>query len=467
MAQPRPQAGPAPGRVRLDYTNALAETIGDIHGISSAQLQQLAPRCADALARLQQLRSAGPAAWLDLPAQTATVECVVASADVLAARCDDFVVLGIGGSALGAVALLGALRPLDFNQLNRAQRGGRPRVTVLDNVDPDLMAEVLGRLDLSRTIFNVVTKSGSTGETMAQLAIVQARLRVQLKDQAREHLVVTTDPSRGDLRALAQREGYLTFDIPPAVGGRFSVLSPVGIDVRALLAGAAAAATAQSPDLWANPAALNAAILYLLYERGKHITVLMPYSQHLRDLAAWYRQLWAESLGKTASADGRTITVGPTPVQALGVTDQHSQLQLYLDGPNDKVINFVGVDRFAATVEIPPVPSGLPALDYLAGQSLNALVDAERLATALALAARQRPNVTWLLPEVSPHAVGQLVYLLEVQTALLGFLFGIDPFDQPAVEAIKVATFALLGRPGYQSQAANLARQLAGPRRIV
>lgn len=414
--------------------------------------------------------------WLDLPYQRDVVDQVVAYADGVATWCDAFVVLGIGGSALGAIALQTALHHSFYNQVAPSRRGNRPRIYVLDNVDPDFVAGALDLIDLKRTVFNVVTKSGSTGETMAQLAVVRERLRKELGSAAAEHIVATTDPERGDLRKLAEEEGYRTFAIPPTVGGRFSVLSPVGllpaavsgIDVRELLAGAAEADDyCRDDDLWVNPALLNAAAQFLLYQRGKHITVMMPYSQRLRDVADWFRQLWAESLGKTKPVDGQTVQVGPTPVAALGVTDQHSQMQLYMDGPADKVVSFVGVDRFDRTVAIPAMGLGLSSLDYLGGHTLNELINAERLATTLALTAKHRPNCTFLLPEVRPFTVGQLLYLLEVQTALIGNLFGIDPFDQPGVEAGKVATYALLGRPGYEDEAKEIAGRVGAKRYIV
>jgi glucose-6-phosphate isomerase len=301
-------------------------------------------------------------------------------------------------------------------------------------------------------------------------------LRAAVGDAAPEHIVATTDPTQGDLRALAHREGYQTFDIPLTVGGRYSVLSPVGllpaavsgIDVHELLAGAADAdGYCGGEDLWGNPAALNAALLYLLYERGKTVTVMMPYSQRLRDVADWFRQLWAESLGKGRNVDGATERVGMTPVKALGVTDQHSQVQLYMDGPSDKVFNFIGVERFDATVEIPSTGLGLSSLDYLGGQTLNELINAERLATTLALTERHRPNCTFLVPEVNPFTVGQLLYLLEVETALIGDLLGIDPFDQPGVEAAKVATYALMGRSGYETQAQEIKARIGANRRTI
>jgi glucose-6-phosphate isomerase len=463
-------------RVRFDYTNAMANVVGAEHGVSDAELAAIAPRIASAVEALRTMRAGGQVEWMDLPYQREAVDSIVAYADEIATRCDALVVLGIGGSALGSIALHTALNHLFYNQLPASKRANRPRLYVLDNVDPDLIAGALDLIDPSTTVFNVVTKSGSTGETMAQLALVRELLRSKVGADAPKHIVATTDPKSGDLRRLAEREGYRLFDIPPTVGGRFSVLSAVGllpaavagIDVRLLLEGAAAAdALCGGLDVWSNPAAMNASLLYLLGQRGKNITVMMPYSQKLRDVADWFRQLWAESLGKTRVVDSRSEHVGLTPVKALGVTDQHSQVQLYMDGPSDKVFNFVGVERFAETVAIPESRLGLSSLDYLGGHSFNELINAERLATELALTANRRPNCTFTLPEVNAYTVGQLLYTLEVQTALIGDLLGINPFDQPGVEAGKVATYALMGRAGYEAQAREIRERMGANRRVI
>jgi glucose-6-phosphate isomerase len=463
-------------RVRFDYTNVMADVVGANDGVTDAELSAIAPNVVDAITWLRQQRAAGQVEWMDLPYQGAAVDSLVAYADEVAARCDAFVILGIGGSALGAIALQTALHHPFYNQLPPVHRGNRPRIYVLDNVDPELIAGALDVVDPTRTVFNVVTKSGSTGETMAQLALVRDLLRSKVGASAASQIVATTDPKSGDLRRLAEREGYRIFDIPVTVGGRFSVLCPVGLlpaavsgaDVRLLLAGAAAGdEVCAAADLWANPAALNAAILYQLDQRGKHTTVMMPYAQRLRDVADWFRQLWAESLGKIRTVDSRTEHVGLTPVKALGVTDQHSQVQLYMEGPSDKVFNFLGVDRFAETVSVPASGLGLSSVDYLGGHTFNELINAERLATELALTANRRPNATFLLPEVNAFTVGQLMFILEVQTALIGRLLGINPFDQPGVEAGKVATYALMGRSGYEQQAKEIRDRIGANRRVV
>jgi glucose-6-phosphate isomerase len=197
---------------------------------------------------------------------------------------------------------------------------------------------------------------------------------------------------------------------------------------------------------------MNAAIHYLGYERGRTLSVMMPYSQALEGVAEWFCQLWAESLGKKHDLEGRVVHVGPTPIKALGVTDQHSQVQLYAEGRFDKIVNFVAVERFRNEVAIPEDVPATEGVGYLGGHTLNELMRVEREGTAIALAEAGRPNVTFTLPEVNPFTVGQLLFTLEVQTAMMGELFRINAFDQPGVEAGKAAAFALMGRPGYEGR---------------
>jgi glucose-6-phosphate isomerase len=448
-------------RVRFDFNNAMADAVGPEHGVSEEEVNALAGRVRQSHDTLRRRRAAGDLSWMELPYATDVVRDVLGYVDSVAGRFDNFVVLGIGGSALGNTALASALNHPYHNLLPSAQRQGRPRLFVLDNVDPDQFAGFLSVVDLDRTLFNVITKSGSTAETMAQFLIVRKALSDRVGRSHVDRIVCTTDPREGELRKIVESEGYRSFDIPPGVGGRFSVLSPVGllsaaitgIDISALLAGAAYAdALCNEPDVWRNPAYMNAVLHYVGYQRGRTISVMMPYSHALRDVADWYRQLWAESLGKEKDLDGNVVHVGPNPVKALGVTDQHSQMQLYQEGAFDKIITFIAVSKFKHEV---PIPSGFPespGVNYLGGHSLNELMEVEREGNTISLTRAQRPNVTFTLPEVNPFTVGQFLYLLEMQTAMIGELFRINTYDQPGVEAGKVAAYALMGRPGFEKQ---------------
>jgi glucose-6-phosphate isomerase len=319
-------------------------------------------------------------------------------------------------------------------------------------------------------LVNVISKSGGTGETMAQYLVVRAWLQEALGDAAFRHLVFTTDPERGALRELAAREGIATLDVPPGVGGRYSVLSPVGllpaalvgIDIAALLEGARhAIQRAESRDLLENPAALYAALHWAAdTDLGARIHVLMPYTDRLRDFAEWYRQLWAESLGKRVDREGRAVHVGPTPVAAVGATDQHSQVQLFMEGPFDKVITFIRLERFEEEIAI-PAPSGQapgpaaelpPDMAYLPGHSLGELLNAEYHATSTALAEMGRMSCTLHLAGLTPQTVGEAIMFFQLATGYAGAWYGIDPFDQPGVELGKRLTYAAMGRPGYQSK---------------
>jgi glucose-6-phosphate isomerase len=314
-------------------------------------------------------------------------------------------------------------------------------------------------------LVNVISKSGGTAETMAQYLVVRAWLDEALGPAAYRHLVFTTDPVRGALRELAQREGIATLTVPPAVGGRFSVLSPVGllpaalvgIDVRALLHGARTAIErALADDLLRNPPALWAALHWAADTwLGARLHVLMPYTDRLREFAEWYRQLWAESLGKRVDRRGQPVFLGPTPVGAVGATDQHSQVQLFMEGPFDKAVTFLAVDDLGTDITIPSRPDLPPDLAYLSGHTLGELLHAEYEATSAALARMGRMNCTLRLPDLSAATIGELIMFFQLATGYAGAWYGVDPFDQPGVELGKQLTYAAMGRPGYQQEPAT------------
>jgi glucose-6-phosphate isomerase len=436
--------------LRIDYSNMMISP----GGIDPAAWSAAGKQFADAKIAFDSLRATGSVGFLDLPIDRPLLDQVTKFSAAARGKYDDVVILGIGGSALGPIALRTALRPSAWNMLDDKARGGYPRLQVLDNVDPETIAALLGRLQLARTLFVVTSKSGGTAETMSQFLIVHDRLTSAKLDVA-NHLVFVTDPKQGALRPLADRLKVPALDIPPNVGGRFSVLTPVGtlpaaligIDVKSLLAGAGEMADrCDNADLAGNPAGIFAMLQWLSDTKlRKSIAVFMPYSDPLRDFAAWFVQLWAESLGKKRT-DG--TSVGSTPLAALGATDQHAQVQLFMEGPADKTVTFVAVKERSADVKIPAGFSDVKELGYLTGHSLGELIDIEQRATAGALARRGRPNMSIHLDRVDAGHVGQLMMLLEVATAYAGQLYGIDAFNQPGVELGKQFAYALLGRPG-------------------
>jgi glucose-6-phosphate isomerase len=444
-------------RLILDYDRMLAPTIG--RGIDPARLEEMRQRVHHVHADVESRRTAGQLGFFDLPYERTVVEQIRSFADGLGQAFDNVVILGIGGSALGTIALQQALLRPHWNELDGEQRDYFPRLFVLDNVDPTTIGPLLDRLDPRRTLFNVVSKSGSTAETMAQFMIVRERLRQALDDDGyRGHLIFTTDPAKGVLRRIAETEGIATLPVPAAVGGRFSVLSAVGllpaalvgIDIEALLAGAAAMdERCRSAELADNPAAMFAALQHLAdTDQRAPIHVMMAYTDRLYSMADWFRQMWAESLGKKSVREGH---VGPTPVKALGATDQHSQVQLYMEGPFDKTVTFLTARSAGVDVAIPRIYEDVDELGYLGGRTLGELLDAERQATSAALAAAGRMNMTIELPRVDEHSLGQLFMLLQIATVYAGALYEVDPLDQPGVELGKQLTYGLMGRAGHDA----------------
>ena len=450
-------------RIRVDFNNMMQEAIGK-RGIHSEEIEAIAPELDAAVSAMQKRRV--EMKWRELPySQDEIVQDILQTVADFAPWCENFVVLGIGGSALGPIAVQQALNHLHYNDLPKERRNG-PRLYVEDNVDPERMAALLDVIDPSTSVFNVITKSGGTSETMSQLLIITAMLRERLgEDAIKRHLIATTDANKGNLIKIAKQLNLKTFYVPDGVGGRFSELCPVGliaaaacgIDIQALLAGAAYADEICSvPDIWKNPAYMLATLQYIAMRRGHNISVMMPYADSLKYMADWYAQLWAESLGKRYDNAGREVYEGQTPVKALGVTDQHSQVQLYTEGPFDKVVTFLGVDRYREDIKISEGFADIPDVSFLCGHSLNELIKAEQMATEYALMKSGHMSHAITLPEVNAFTVGQLLYLLEVMTAFAGELLHINAFDQPGVEEGKNATYALLGKPGFNQKKSEL-----------
>lgn len=467
--------------ITLRYANCLSDRVGT-HGLDASSIapgSAAAKRAADMTASLEKTRGTGWERWRALPFDPMRREHVAGVQDAVArckGRFDTMVVLGIGGSALGNIALQSALNPITYNLLPDGKRPG-PRMFVVDNVDPAHFGAVLKFCEqsdptLERTLFNVISKSGETAETAAQFMTIRSMLISKLgKERHAQNIVAVTDPAKGTMRQICNDNKYVTLPVPDGVGGRFSVLSPVGlfsaamcgIDIVGLLDGAAEMdARCSVPDLAKNPAAMLATLLTRLgAEKGKNIHVMMPYATGLYLLADWYRQLWAESLGKRHDKNGKEVFTGFTPVKALGTTDQHSQVQLYREGPNDKVFGLVQVKDFGADELRIPTGLGVESIKYLEGSTFGTLLNAEKRATEFALVESQRPNFTIEFPKIDARHVGEFIALWEIVTAYCGLILGIDAYDQPAVETGKVATFGLMGRSGYSEWKDKVEKALA------
>lgn len=362
---------------------------------------------------------------------------------------EDVVVLGIGGSALGTICLQQSLKHLYEHELRRS---GHPRLHVIDNVDPVLIEEIADVINLKKTLFLVISKSGGTPEPISAF-LYFSKLVAQKKLSLKKHFVFVTNPHTSILRSIADKEGIRIFE-HPTVGGRWAVLTVVGllpaalvgVKIEQLLKGARSMRDAfLSTTFKHNLPFQLATVQYLLSKKGKNIHVMMPYSQKLIRFADWYRQLLAESTGKEVDRNGKKVHVGLTPVKALGTTDQHSQAQLYNEGPNDKLIMFVTVKKPTRTVRIPRMYP-VKELSYLKGASFNTLIQAEQQATSDALRTYKRPNITITIDKVDEFHLGQMFMLFEGATAFLGEYLNIDAYNQPGVELAKVLTRKYLSR---------------------
>jgi len=424
-------------------------------GVRDDDWADLAARFREAHAAVASIAATGVYGYRELEAQAEERARVIAFAASVQGRYDDIVVLGIGGSSLGAIALRTALLPPAWNARTSAQRDGRPRLHVLDNVDPRTISGVLSIVTLPRTLFVVISKSGGTIETLAQYLVVRERV-VGAGLAVAKHFAFVTDPAKGALRAIAVRDGIPAFAVPPNVGGRFSVLSPVGtlpaalcgMDVRALCEGARAMRDATLGDaLEQNAAGLFTTLQWRAHaQAGQGMHVMMPYSDALRDVAPWFVQLWAESLGKE-DVDG--LHVGPTPIASVGATDQHSQVQLFMEGPADKTVTFLRVEAASDDVTIPRLEPGEKALAFLGGHTLGELLDVECRATASALARAGRPSMTMTVSAADAWHLGGLLMWLMQATTLAGALYRVNPLDQPGVELGKRLANRELGHPDH------------------
>lgn len=453
-------------KLKFDFNNMMTKYVGE-KGISEEEISALAEKIEKAEKAMEEKRKIGKMDWRDLPYnQDDVVEDIISYAESVKGKFDAFVVLGIGGSALGPLAVQQAINHPYYNELPKEKRNGYPKLYVADNVDPEKLVCLFETIDVTKCLFNCISKSGSTSETMSQFMIIKEMLSEKLsKEEAAKHIVCTTDKVNGNLIKIAKEEGYKTFIIPSGVGGRFSELTPVGllpaamcgINIKELLKGAAYMdELSKEKDIYKNPAYMYAVLHYIGMKQGKNISVVMPYADSLKLISDWYAQLWAESLGKKKDNDGNIINAGQTPVKALGVTDQHSQVQLYTEGPYDKIVVFIGVEKFKRTITIPKIYGYIPSLGFLGGITQNKLIQTEQMSTEYALLKSGKTNLTITLPEVNEFTLGELLYMFEVATGFAGELLNIDAFNQPGVEEGKNATYAMFGRPGYEEKKKEL-----------
>lgn len=458
-------------KLSFDYGNMMNIRIGK-NGFSRSDIENAEAVAKKAFDSFQKERGKGMTGWSELPYnQKEITEDILKTAKEIRSKYKYFVVLGIGGSALGPLAAFQALKHLHYNELKDSVRNG-PKFYVEDNVDPERMNALLDVIDVNSTMFNVITKSGSTSETMSQYLIISDIIKKCLDGTAKlkDHIIATTSANSGNLIKIAKEENLKTFYIPDGVGGRFSELCPVGllpaavlgIDINEMLEGAAIMDKASDKsNIYQNAPLMSALLKYLSMKNGKNISVMMPYADSLKYVADWYAQLWGESLGKKFDLKGKVVNCGQTPVKALGVTDQHSQIQLFNEGPDDKVITFIGVKKFRSDCLIPQGLEKYENVNFLCGHYMSELINTERDATAYALMSNNKPSSMIMLDEVNENSFGQLLMFFMLETAYCGAMLNINTFDQPGVEQGKNATYAMFNRPGYENLKVEISKGIS------
>ncbi|MDR1921136.1 MAG: glucose-6-phosphate isomerase, partial [Candidatus Adiutrix sp.] len=444
--------------ITLDYNNLMNNVLGEA-GLTPDDFKTIEDALIPAVKSVEAQYKKGGLPFMDLPFKADDVKKYQSLAEDLRNNFENMVVLGIGGSALGTKAVMGALRPLNHNILPSGKRIW-PRLFVADNIDPESFSVLLDGLDIRKTVFNVISKSGATAETMSQFMIIYDRLRRDLgKTSLKKHILITTDPEGGVLRKIADSHGLASLEAPPGVGGRFSVMTAVGlaplaaagVNIADFLHGAAVCQGESMDKVMANKACLFAGLNWFLTTKKKRSSlVMMPYADALASTADWFGQLWNESLGKSRLLSGRETASGQTAIKAVGATDQHSQLQLYMEGPRDKTVCFLRTETFRHNMNIPQIFDEHPELSYLGGRSLGELLNYEQRGTARALTTGGRPNMTLSMPQITPASMGYLMHMMEVATVVSGALYKINPLDQPGVELGKKFTYGLMGRSGYK-----------------
>lgn len=431
-------------RMKVDFNYAMDAFIEG--GLDDSALEKYREKARVGLSRLLRLVDEDKAGFVNLPQQDTSA--MKKFAKEMNGKYNDLILIGIGGSSLGIETICGAILPFGHNARNFAQRGGFPRVWVADNVDPAKISAILEECEPEDTYIVVITKSGSTVETAANFNVIYEWLDEGTKNP-NKHICAVTDPENGTLRKITNEEGFDCFEVPQNVGGRFSVLSPVGllpaallgIDIDKLLEGASTAIK----DKYERIITLSSIYMYFM-DNGRNVNVMMPYSSRLSSFSDWFCQLWGESLGKQFDTEGKEVLFGSTPVRAVGVIDQHSQVQLFKEGPQDKIVTFIEVEKHEKDKKI---IAEYEDYGYLEGHSLGELCNIELLATEAALKNTGKPSIKISIDSIDEYTLGALFMMFQYIVPVVGLACDIDPFDQPGVEEGKNYAYGMLGKSGY------------------
>jgi glucose-6-phosphate isomerase len=456
----------------LDFTNCLASSIGATHGLTNAEMDTLIAKIPKHHENVAELRSTGESSWFDLPNQDTTA--LKKQIKEHLGKWENLVIVGIGGACISARSLLDTLAPLHLNLLPPAQRKKAPRIFYIDNADPATVNQTLAVIDPKKTLFQFISRSGTTAETNALLLWLLPWLRKKAgKNAPDKQVVILTDPDRSPAAEVAAKEGVTVLPIAENIGTRFGVFSNsalfpaalCGLDIDALLAGAQEMERrCWHGDAWANPAYMHSLIHYLLTrKRRKTIHATVAFDGRMKGIIEWYDHLLAVSLGKMLNRKGKAVHVGPTPSSCIGPNGLHGFMQLYAEGPFDKVTTFITVKDHGSDLAIPKAHPKVEPFAYLGGHSLSEMVEASYLTAAQDITSSGRPNMTIILDSISPQAIGCLFYMLQLSTVMSAELYGIDPFNQPGIDLGKQGIYATLGRSGFEDKAKVLSEYKARP----
>ncbi len=461
--------------ITLDFTNCLAEAIGATHGLTKPEVDTLVAKFPKHHENIDEVRANGESAFFDLPYQDTTE--VKALIKKHTGKWENLVLVGIGGSVLAPRTLFKALTHCQHNLLDPKVRKG-PRVFFLQNPDPKTATELFDTLDLKKTLFLVVARTGVTPETMGMFLWMMEVIRKKVSKTAPvEQVIIATEPTKSPFMEIAKLEKLQTLVTPMNLTGRYAIMGPqslfmaglIGLSIDKLLAGGAEMdKKCRHGDPYKNPAYMHSLVHYLLTrKRRKTMHVTFSFSDRVHAIGEWYNHFCSVSLGKMLNRKGKAVHVGPSPVAGLGTFDNNGQQQLFAEGPFDKVITFVTVKDHGASCIIPAGYPKIEAVAYLKDANFTQLMDHGYLAAEQAVTASGRPNVTLIMDAVDEAHIGGLAYTFMLSAAMSAELYGINPFDQPAVEHCKAASFALQGRAGFEDLAKRLRDYKAKPRRLA
>jgi glucose-6-phosphate isomerase len=433
--------------------------------LSEKEINDLAAETLDKVVMVHQKKGPGSdfLGWVDLASSTTEdfLQEVEDAAAAMRQKCDTVVVIGIGGSYLGAKAVMAALA---HSFTGRPAAGEHPEIFFAgNNISEEYLAELLDMLTDRSYGLVVISKSGTTTEPAIAFRILKKHLEETIgREEAATRIIAITDARKGALHSLATQEGYRTFVIPDDIGGRYSVLTPVGLvplaiagyDIHALVKGAAdmEELTCPARTFWENPAAQYAAVRNLLYRQGKKIEILVNYQPKLHFFSEWWKQLFGESEGK----DGKGIY----PASVDFTTDLHSLGQYIQEGERILFETVISVEETARKVTLPDDPDDLDKLNYLAGKRIDEVNKMAELGTLLAHVDGGVPNLKITIGKLDEYHLGQMIYFFEKACAISGYLLGVNPFNQPGVEAYKRNMFALLGKPGFEEETKKIREKL-------